>query len=130
MSNKEVVSLEGVVKSDSCIEQRVYFVRGLQRKSRASIKGRLFQGSIGLGRGSIVYFVRGEDGWKLLGVSPTLANLGNDDGFISKEYISIGMRPFGKAQNKPMRAYAQKVDNIILQWRVVIPNTWFRSYLP
>ena len=45
----------------------------------------------------------------LLGGSPTLANLGNDHGFISKEYISIGMsmRPFGEAQSKAMRAYAQ-----------------------
>ena len=41
MSNKEVVSLESV-------EQRVYFVRGLQIRSRASIKGRLFKDSVGL----------------------------------------------------------------------------------
>ena len=39
--------------------------------------------------------------------SPTLANLGNDHGFISKEYISIGMRPFGETKSKTMRAYAQ-----------------------
>ena len=64
MLNKEVVSLEGVVKSDSSVEQRVYFVQGLQRGSRASIKGRLFEGSKGLGGGSIVYFVRGEDCWE------------------------------------------------------------------
>ena len=32
LSNKEVVSLEEVVKSDSSVEQRVYFVQGLQRK--------------------------------------------------------------------------------------------------
>ena len=36
-----------------------------------------------------------------------MANLENDHGFISKEYISIGMRPFGEAQSKVMRAYAQ-----------------------
>ena len=47
MSNKEVGSLKGVVKSDSSVEQKVYFVQGLQRKSQASIKGRLFEGSIG-----------------------------------------------------------------------------------
>ena len=29
MLNKEVVSLEGIVKSDSSVEQKVYFVRGL-----------------------------------------------------------------------------------------------------
>ena len=40
MSNKEVGTLESLVKSDSSVEQRVYFVRGLQRRSRASIKGR------------------------------------------------------------------------------------------
>ena len=32
-----------------------------------------------------------------LGGSPTLANLGNDHGFISKKYIFIGMRSFGEA---------------------------------
>ena len=37
----------------------VYFVRGLQRRGRASIKGRLFDGSMGLREGSVVYFVRG-----------------------------------------------------------------------
>jgi len=38
-----------------------------------------------------------------------LTNLGNDHEFISKEYIFIGtsMRPFGEAQSKAMRAYAQ-----------------------
>ena len=38
MSNKEVVSLEGVVKSDLSVEQRVYFVQGFQKRSQASIK--------------------------------------------------------------------------------------------
>ena len=57
MSNKEVASLESVVKSDSSVEQRVYFVYGLQR-SRVSIKGRLFKGSINLKGDSMVYFVR------------------------------------------------------------------------
>ena len=60
MSNKEVVSLKGVVKSDSSVEQRVYFVRGLQKRSRALIKGRLFDGYIDFRGGSIVYFVQGE----------------------------------------------------------------------
>ena len=53
------MSLEGVIKSDSSVEQKVYFVQGLQRWSRASIKGRLFEGSIGLRGDSLVYFVRG-----------------------------------------------------------------------
>ena len=84
MSNKKVGTFESVVKSDSSVEQRVYLER-----SRASIKGRLFDDSIGFRRGSTgstVYFVmRGG----LLRGGPTLANLGNDHGFISKEYISI-----------------------------------------
>ena len=42
-----------------------------------------------------------------MGESPTLANLGVDRGFISKEYISIGMKPFGETKNKSMRDYAQ-----------------------
>ena len=71
MSNKEVVSLEGVVKSDLIVEQKVYFVRGLQRRSQVSIKGRLFEGFIGLRGGSMVYFVRGEDCWERC---PTSAN--------------------------------------------------------
>ena len=45
--------------------------------------------------------------------SPASANLENDHGFISEEYNSIGMRPFGEAQCKAIRAYAHKVDNII-----------------
>ena len=49
--DKEVVSIEGVVKSDSSVEQRVHFVRGLQRMSRASIKERLFESSIDFVRG-------------------------------------------------------------------------------
>ena len=61
MFNKEVMSLEGVDKSDSSVEQNVYFVLGLQRRSQASIKGRLFEGFIGLMVDSMVYFVRGED---------------------------------------------------------------------
>ena len=65
MSNKEVVSLEGIVKSDSSVEQMVYFVRRLQRKrSRDSIKGRLFESHIGFRGGSIMYLVRGEDCWE------------------------------------------------------------------
>ena len=48
----------------------------------------------------------------------SLANLGNDHGFISKEYISIGMKTFGEAQSKAMRA-----DNIIPLWRVVVPKS-------
>ena len=35
--------------------------------------------------------------------------------------FSVGMRPFGEAQSKAMRAYAQS-DNIIPLWRSVISN--------
>ena len=38
--------------------------------------------------------------------SPTLANLKNDHGFITKKYIS-GTRHFGEAQSKTTRVYAQ-----------------------
>ena len=58
----------------------------------------------------------------LLGESSTLANLGNDDAFIRKKYIFIGMRHFEETKSIVMRVYL-KVDNIILLWRVVIPNT-------
>ena len=37
-----------------------------------------------------------EDGWE-----------GVPHGFISKKYISIGMRSFGEAKNKVTRAYVQ-----------------------
>ena len=46
----------------------------------------------------MVYFVRKEDCWKR---SPTSTN---DHGFISKEYISIGMRSFRETKSKTMRA--------------------------
>ena len=39
--------------------------------------------------------------WEFLGGSLVLANLGNDQGFIIKEYISIGTRHFGKYKAKP-----------------------------
>ena len=57
-----------------------------------------------------------------MGGSPTLANLEEDHGFISKESISIGMRPFGEAQSKAMRAYAQsgQYHNMV---ESLIPNS-------
>ena len=47
---------------------------------------------------------------------------GDDREFISKEYISIGMRHFGETKSKT-RELMLKVDSIIPLWRVVIPNT-------
>ena len=58
-SNIEHGTLESVVKSDSSVEQRVYFVRELKSRSQGSIKGRSFKGSIGLRGDSMVYFVQG-----------------------------------------------------------------------
>ena len=43
-----VISIES-----SSVEQMVYFVQGLQRRSRASIERRMFEGSIGL-RGGLL----------------------------------------------------------------------------
>ena len=64
MSNKEVASLEIVVKSDSSVEQIMYFFNGSKEKSKTSIKGRLFEGYIGLMGDSMVYFVRVDDCWE------------------------------------------------------------------
>ena len=36
-------------------------------------------------------------------------------GFISKEYISVGMRHFGEAQSKARRVYAQSG-----QYRIIV----------
>ena len=36
-----------------------------------------------------------------------MVKLGNDHGFINKEYISIGTRPFGEVQSKATRAYTR-----------------------
>ena len=48
---------------------------------------------------------------------------GNDHGFISKEYISIGTRPFGEAQNKVTRPYAQSGQyHTIVESRVSLPR--------
>ena len=44
----------------------------------------------------------------LLGRSPTLANLGNDHEFIIKEYISIGTRTFGEANQNHKSLCTQK----------------------
>ena len=55
----------------------------------------------------------------LLGGSPTLANLGNDHGFISKEYIFIAMDFLGKPKVKS-RELILKMDNIILLWKFVV----------
>ena len=60
MSNKEIASLEGVVKSNSGVEQMVLF-EGSRERSRASIKERPLKGYIDLRGGSMVYFVRRED---------------------------------------------------------------------
>ena len=45
-----------------------------------------------------------EDCWE---GSLILVNLGNDHESIRKEYISIGIEPFGEAQNKAIRTHAQ-----------------------
>ena len=50
-----------------------------------------------------------------------MANLEDDHGFISKEYISIGMRPFGETKSKAMRAYTLSGH----PWKSVIPNNLF-----
>ena len=47
------------------------------------------------------------DCWGLSGVSPTLANLGNDHEFISEEYYLHWYEAFWEAQSKVMRGYAQ-----------------------
>ena len=42
------------------------------------------------------------------------ANLGDNHGFISKEYTSIGMKHFGETKSKAMRAWIGNMENIIL----------------
>ena len=48
MSNKEVTSLEDVVKSDSCRTNGVLCSKAPKKGVESQIKGRLFEGSIGL----------------------------------------------------------------------------------
>ena len=56
--------------------------------------------------------------------NPTSANLGNDYGFIIKEYSPIGVRTFGEVQSKVMRVYAQSGQYyIIVESRVRL--TWY-----
>ena len=130
MLNKEVVRFEGVVNSDSSVEQLLE-----DSRSQASIKGTLFKRTlfeeriVGKGieqlfegsrsqallkrrlfertpfKGRIV-----EDCWER---NPTSANQGVGRVFISKEYISIGMSPFGETKTKATRTYLLKVDNTI-----------------
>ena len=60
-------------------------------------------------------FVQGE----VLDESPTSTNLGNDHGFIIKEYYLHWYETFGEAQSKAMRAYAQSGQyHIIMEIRV------------
>ena len=101
MLNKEVMSLKGVVKSDSSVKQNGYFVRGLQRKSRTSVKGKLFESSICFKGGSMVYFVRREDCWEKF---PHRLIKGVKS-WVYKKYISISMRSFRKTKNKAIKAY-------------------------
>ena len=56
--------------------------------------------------------------WGLLRVSPTLVNLVEDRGFISEEYY---------LHWNEVWEVMLKVDNIILLWRVVIPNMILES---
>ena len=60
--------------------------------------------------------------FSIVGRESTLANLGNDRRFISKEYTFISMRAFEEAQSKTRRAYPQSGQYHILLWRSVIPN--------
>ena len=72
MSNKYIASLEGVVKSDSCVEQ------GEALRGKHRLQGRLF--GILCSRGG------------LLGESTTLTSLGNDRGFISKRIYHTNVK--------------------------------------
>ena len=65
-----------------------------------------------------------EDSWR----ESHFVNLGNDHEFISKKYISIGMKPFGESRSKAMRAYAQS-NKIIPLWRSVIPNILYNEFM-
>ena len=73
-----------------------------------------------------------------------MANLGNDHGFISKEYTSIGMRPFEKAQSKVIRAYTQRrqyhtiveirnskqaSDNLHYSINIAPPTIWYHKFV-
>jgi len=69
-----------------------------------------------------------EDVLRIVGSESTLANLRNDHEFISKEYISIDMRPFGKPKAKP-RELMLKVDNIISSWTFVVSNEMYNMDL-
>ena len=79
-SSREGVELRlrGGCSRASSVKQMVYFVQGLEKRSQASIKGRLFEGSIDLKGDSIVYF----------------CSRGVSHGFISKKHISITTRLF------------------------------------
>ena len=59
--------------------------------------------------------------------SPTSAHLGNDPGFINKEYSLHWYEAFWKAQNETMRAYTQSG-----QYHTIVENrvrlTWYQSH--
>ena len=61
------------IHSDSGVEQIVYFVRGILRRSKTSIKGRFFEGSKkgGIRGGFMMYLAK----WVVLGLTSFIINL-------------------------------------------------------
>ena len=91
--------------------KRCTLFEGSRVRSRILIKGRLFEGCIGLQRD---YFGVLCSKGRLLRENPTLTNLRNNHEITSQEYISmghwyevIGTRSFGETQTKVTGAYAQ-----------------------
>ena len=65
--------------------------------------------------------------WSLLDECPTSANLGNDHGFIIKEYYLHWGETFWEAQSKAMRAYAQSGQyHTTVERRVRLK--WYQSH--
>ena len=56
MWNKEITNLESVVKNDSVSNKEYTLFESSWERSWVPIKGRLFEGHIGLKGGSMVYF--------------------------------------------------------------------------
>ena len=87
-----------------------YMLRVYQKK-RTCVQPNLNRTVQVLSSGLVKYV---EDCWER---SPTSTNQGVDREFISKEYISIGIRSFRETKNKVMRAYGQS-----RQYRTIVES--------
>ena len=74
-----------------------------------------------------MYFVREEDCWGLLGVSPTLVNLVEDHRFISEEYYLYWYETFWGSPKQSHESFYAQSGRYHTSSSVMIPNICYRN---